>query len=160
MLVWLQTEPDATGKALMASLPSEHPDRFTEAQLRTMQRRVKEWHGISASQIGRRFRAAAVAAGLGDGYSGHSGRVGMAQALAADGAGLPELMEAGRWESPTVNNQGHEAIPGAQDPKTTPACPKALNRLLGQGISRNSPVNARLRDCHITDISPLHQAVT
>ena len=31
-----------------------------------------------------------------DGFAGHSGRVGMAQALAADGAGLPELMEAGR----------------------------------------------------------------
>ena len=43
-----------------------------------------------------------MAAGLGDGYSGHSGRVGMAQALATDGAGLPELMEAGRWESPTM----------------------------------------------------------
>ena len=58
--------------------------------------------GLLASQIGRRFRAAAVAAGLGDGYSGHSGRVGMAQDLSADGAGLPELMEAGRWESPTM----------------------------------------------------------
>ena len=53
-----------------------------------------------------------------------------------------------------------EATPGAQDPKTTPACPKALNRLLGQGISRNCPVNARLRDCHITDIPPLREAVT
>ena len=44
--------------------------------------------GISAIQIGRRFRAAAVAAGLGDGYSGHSGRVGMAQDLSANGAQL------------------------------------------------------------------------
>ena len=42
VLVWLQAEPDATGKALMARLQSEHPDRFTAAQLRTMQRRVKE----------------------------------------------------------------------------------------------------------------------
>ena len=38
VLVWLQAEPDATGRALMARLQSEHPDRFTEAQLRTMQR--------------------------------------------------------------------------------------------------------------------------
>ena len=51
MLVWLQAEPDATGKALMARLQSEHPDRFTEAQLRTMQRRVKEWRGIMAKQL-------------------------------------------------------------------------------------------------------------
>ena len=51
MLVWLQAEPDATGKALMAKLQSEHPDRFTEAQLRTMQRRVKEWRGIMAKKL-------------------------------------------------------------------------------------------------------------
>ena len=37
-LVWLQTEPDVTGKGLMARLQAEHPDRFSEAQLRTMQR--------------------------------------------------------------------------------------------------------------------------
>ena len=48
VLMWLQAEPDATGKALMARLQSECPDRFTEAQLRTMQRRVKEWRGIMA----------------------------------------------------------------------------------------------------------------
>ena len=51
VLVWLQAEPDATGKALMARLQSEHPDRFTEAQLRTMQRRVKEWRGIMAKKL-------------------------------------------------------------------------------------------------------------
>ena len=51
MLVWLQTEPDATSKALMARLQAEHPDRFSEAQLRTMQRRVKEWRGIMAKEL-------------------------------------------------------------------------------------------------------------
>ena len=51
MLMWLQAEPDATGKALMARLQSECPDRFTEAQLRTMQRRVKEWRGIMANKL-------------------------------------------------------------------------------------------------------------
>ena len=51
MLVWLQTEPDATGKALMARLQAEHPDRFTAAQLRTMQRRVKEWRRIMAKEL-------------------------------------------------------------------------------------------------------------
>ena len=51
MLVWLQAEPDATGKALMARLQSEYPDRFIEAQLRTMQRRVKEWRGIMAKKL-------------------------------------------------------------------------------------------------------------
>ncbi len=40
-----------TGKELMARLQSEHPDRFTETQLRTMQGRVKEWRGIMAKKL-------------------------------------------------------------------------------------------------------------
>ena len=51
VLPWLQAEPDAKGKALMARLQSAHPDRFTEAQLRTLQRRVKEWRGIMAQEL-------------------------------------------------------------------------------------------------------------
>ena len=51
VLVWLQTEPDATSKALMARLQAEHPGRFSEAQLRTMQHRVKEWRGIMAEEL-------------------------------------------------------------------------------------------------------------
>ena len=51
VLMWLQAEPDATGKALMARLQSECPDRFTVAQLRTMQRRVKDWRGIMAKKL-------------------------------------------------------------------------------------------------------------
>ena len=51
---------------------------------------------LSSSQIGRRVSAAAKAAGLGEGFSG---RVGMAQDLAASGVELLELMTAGRWKS-------------------------------------------------------------
>ena len=51
VLAWLQTEPDATGTALMGRLQSEHPGRFSEAQLRTMQRRLKEWRGIMAKEL-------------------------------------------------------------------------------------------------------------
>ena len=42
VLVSLQAEPDTKWKALMAILRVEHPDRFTEAHLRTMRRIVKE----------------------------------------------------------------------------------------------------------------------
>ena len=35
----------------MARLQSEHSDRFSEAQLRTMQRRLKEWRGIMAKEL-------------------------------------------------------------------------------------------------------------
>ena len=58
--------------------------------------------GLSARQISRRIKAAAKTAGLGGGFSGHSPRVGMAQDLSAAGAELPELMTAGRWDSPTM----------------------------------------------------------
>lgn len=49
--MWLQADPDFTGMALIARLQSEHPDRFTEGQLRTMQRRVQEWRGIMANKL-------------------------------------------------------------------------------------------------------------
>ena len=51
VLIWLQAEPDVTGKTLMARLRSKHPDRFSGAQLRTMQRRVKEWRAIMAKNL-------------------------------------------------------------------------------------------------------------
>ena len=55
--------------------------------------------GLAARQLQRRIQAMARAAGLGEGFSGHSGRVGMTQDLAAGGAELPTLMVAGRWQS-------------------------------------------------------------
>ena len=50
-LVSLQAEPDNKGKGLMAILRVEHPDRFTEAHLRTMRRIVKEWRGMMAKKL-------------------------------------------------------------------------------------------------------------
>ena len=58
--------------------------------------------GLAARQLNRRIQAMAAAAGLGEGFSGHSGRVGMAQDLAASDAELPALMVAGRWQSPRM----------------------------------------------------------
>ena len=49
--------------------------------------------------ISNRIAAMAVAAGLGEGFSGHSPRVGMARDLTASGAGLAAIMVAGRWKS-------------------------------------------------------------
>ena len=45
--------------------------------------------GLSVKQIGRRVKTAAEAAGLGEGFTGHSGRVGMAQDLVKSGAKIP-----------------------------------------------------------------------
>ena len=55
--------------------------------------------GLSESSISRRVKAAAKTAGLGTGYSGHSGRVGMARRMARAGAPTHEIMAQGRWKS-------------------------------------------------------------
>ena len=56
--------------------------------------------GRSESQIARRVKAIAKAAGLADwGYfSGHSGRVGMARRMAQNGAPTHEIERQGRWK--------------------------------------------------------------
>ena len=55
--------------------------------------------GLSGPTISERIAAAALATGLGEGYSGHSGRVGMAVDLAEAGATMPQLQAVGRWKS-------------------------------------------------------------
>ena len=51
ILAWLQDEPDATAKALFQRLQHRYPERFSNGQLRTMQRRVQEWRQIMASEL-------------------------------------------------------------------------------------------------------------
>ena len=51
--------------------------------------------GLRANRISRRVKQAAQTAGLGDGFSGHSARVGMACDLARVGTELPSLMTPG-----------------------------------------------------------------
>ena len=55
--------------------------------------------GLPAASILRRIRAAAAVAGLGLGFSGHSGRVGMARRMVAAGAPTHEIMAQGRWKT-------------------------------------------------------------
>ena len=54
---------------------------------------------LSESQVSRRVTAAAAAAGLGQGYSGHSGRVGLAVKMAKAGAPANVAQRQGRWRS-------------------------------------------------------------
>ena len=55
---------------------------------------------LSSATISRRVTNACQFAGAG--FSGHSGRIGMAIDLAAADTGLPDLMKAGRWDSPVM----------------------------------------------------------
>ena len=56
---------------------------------------------LSPSQIGRRIQAAAKQAGLGDGYSGHSPRVGMAVRMSRNSAPAHVIARQGRWAALT-----------------------------------------------------------
>jgi len=51
ILLQLQDEPDCTAKELFFRLQKEYPDKFKNGQLRTLQRRIKEWRQIMAKQL-------------------------------------------------------------------------------------------------------------
>ena len=54
---------------------------------------------LSPDRLGAIVRQSAFAAGLGEGYSGHSPRVGLAVRMHAAGASLTDIMRQGRWTS-------------------------------------------------------------
>ena len=51
VLLWLQSGPDTTARNLFKRLRENHPGNFTDGQLRTMQRRIKEWRQIMAKEL-------------------------------------------------------------------------------------------------------------
>ena len=51
MCGWLEIDPDATGKDLFERLQCEYPGRFPDGQLRTLQRRLKEWRNRMAHRL-------------------------------------------------------------------------------------------------------------
>ena len=53
---------------------------------------------LTGETLANRVRAAARAAGLGDGFSGHSGRIGMARRMVVAGAPNAAVQNQGRWK--------------------------------------------------------------
>jgi hypothetical protein len=51
ILLWLQENPEATAKALWDRLHQEQPGRFPQGQLRTLQRRIREWRRVMAREL-------------------------------------------------------------------------------------------------------------
>ena len=93
-----KTDPEGESVVLFISAP-------TMARLASIRDGVAEGDsvfGLCRSQMTKRIKHAARAAGLGEGFSGHSPRVGMARDLARMGIELPSLMTAGRWRSPNM----------------------------------------------------------
>ena len=48
---WLEAEPHRTAKELFERLQREHPGVFPTGQLRTLQRRVKDWRRLAARRL-------------------------------------------------------------------------------------------------------------
>jgi hypothetical protein len=48
---WLEVDPDQTGKDLFERLQSQYPGIYPDGQLRTLQRRLKEWRGQMARKL-------------------------------------------------------------------------------------------------------------
>ncbi len=55
-------------------------------------------------------RVAGLPPEVSEALSGHSARVGAAQDMIASGIGLPAVLQAGRWKSPTVVNRYGERL--------------------------------------------------
>ena len=51
ILLWLQAAPEATAKSLLERLQREYPGRFPDSQLRTLQRRIREWRRMMAREL-------------------------------------------------------------------------------------------------------------
>jgi hypothetical protein len=51
VLRWLQERPDITAKELFERLQKEQPGRFPDGQLRTLQRRIREWRQVLARKL-------------------------------------------------------------------------------------------------------------
>ena len=51
IVVWLETEPDSSAKDLLDRLRAEHPGEYSAGQLRTLQRRVKDWRRAAARRM-------------------------------------------------------------------------------------------------------------
>ncbi len=51
ILIMLQNQPDATAKSLFEKLQKKYKGRYEDGQLRTLQRRVKNWRSIIAKEL-------------------------------------------------------------------------------------------------------------
>ena len=103
-LVYIErSKTDQAGEGAYVVVTSD-----TLAALKRLRQDSETWSdddlafGLSRSQVSRRIASMARAAGLGEGYSGHSGRVGLAIRMTRRGAPLQAVQTHGRWKSPSM----------------------------------------------------------
>ena len=91
-----KTDPEAEGAVVAVTAATMRALDAIRPALPNDEARV---FPLSESQVSRRVAAAAAVAGLGRGYSGHSGRVGLALKMAKAGAPANVAQRQGRWRS-------------------------------------------------------------
>ncbi len=100
---------DGTGRITVQkgkNQPAPPTVAFTESTARALQEILPKdsdpaaaVFGLTGEALANRVRAAARAAGLGDGFTGHSGRIGMARRMVAAGAPNAAVQRQGRWKN-------------------------------------------------------------
>ena len=109
-LAWGDVEfwPDGTAR-LTVQKGKNQPDPATVALTEATARALRDIQpdaadpavpvfGLTGEALANRIRAAARVAGLGDDFSGHSGRIGMARRMVAAGAPTATVQHQGRWK--------------------------------------------------------------
>ena len=120
-LTWgdIEVQPDGSGRILVAKSKTDQTvegasiaitgqavsDLDRVAELRGSRNPNDSVFGICDKQISRRIALAAKAAGLGEGFSGHSGRVGCAVRMTRNGAPVSAVCRQGRWSSARMVNR-------------------------------------------------------
>ena len=100
MLLIRRSNTDQEGRGVVAFISV--PTMQSLERIRGNGTEADSVFGLASNQLSRRIKRAAIEAGLGEGFSGHSPRVGMARDLARAGVELLRLMTAGRWRSPRM----------------------------------------------------------
>ena len=109
-LTWTDIEfwPDGTARITIRKGKNQ-PEPATVAVTETTARALRDIQpddtdpaasvfGLTGETLANRVRAAARAADLGDGFTGHSGRIGMARRMVAAGAPTATVQHQGRWK--------------------------------------------------------------
>ncbi len=109
-LTWSDIEfwPDGTARITIRKGKNQ-PEPTTVAVTETTARALRDIQpdntdpaaslfGLTGETLANRVRAAASAAGLGEDFSGHSGRIGMTRRMVAAGAPNAAVQNQGRWK--------------------------------------------------------------
>lgn len=91
-----KTDPEGRGTVVYVSRQTMQD---IEAMVASRGQVAERIFPMSERQMRNRIKRACVEAGLGEGFSGHSARIGMARDLVRFGTELTSLMNAGRWKS-------------------------------------------------------------